>query len=133
MRCQKVATRFSIPLLFKLIALNCDHHECWEIEPLIIQHSETAFYDLFTGPVFGAQRRTIKTSPQSKYCCLSAFTVPLLPTTQVLQLEPLLCFAINTILSSFTLVFVFRKIQYCDYIRPILATNVPSAAIARTR
>jgi hypothetical protein len=30
MRCQKMATRFSIPLLFKLIGLECDHHECCE-------------------------------------------------------------------------------------------------------
>ena len=30
MRCQRMATRFPISLLFKLIVLECDHHECWE-------------------------------------------------------------------------------------------------------
>jgi hypothetical protein len=29
---------------------------------LVIQHSETVFYDLFTGPVFGAQRISAKSS-----------------------------------------------------------------------
>jgi len=32
MRCHFLATRFSILLLFKLIAAECDHHECWERE-----------------------------------------------------------------------------------------------------
>ena len=32
MRCHFLATRFSIPLLFKLIVLDCDHHEFLERE-----------------------------------------------------------------------------------------------------
>ena len=44
MRCQKMATRFSIPLLFKLIALECDCHatkkrEKWPVRMQIVREN----------------------------------------------------------------------------------------------